>query len=384
MPDKELAALLRGETKPRSKTKVCPYCSLTILALAPRCKHCDGDQAAKRVADNAWRTLPASEGQLSLLRLNNVKFKRKKLTMGKASDLLHKIRDEDGIKTGSAKKGGTGAGQLVANVFRRAAALAVTFLIGVAIHHFRAWETIPALLKGKPDNNAVVTDEEIPSPRKPTTAERAADTMAIRETRDAPDARFDNTEETIQSDTEPVQYPTEESKYASRFKEPTTGSMINLTLTNDKDLSGHLVRITAESVTVERNGGIVTVPRNKLAARSRARCYQDDYVRIMEVLEQNQQRQYEVAQRKNEEWKQSQQAASERKLITAKSTPKTTTTDRTPTANSKSGSAMRPDLGNMSMKEWMDKYNTDNELLRARQQRVHKYERNRHREDRVD
>lgn len=400
MPDADLAALIRGEDHenkpaaarpPTKKYKSCPYCTSEVLVRAQKCKYCNGDLTAMALQGRDWQNEPVTDGQKMFLKKMKIKINGP-ITKAQAAGLISTAKLQDPDLFARVAAAGAGQPRQRAGLGFGAKAAIFLLLVGAAIgalHHFgklgdavNAVKNAAAGMKRQvapapspgPDRSqddpsgrtiALQTEyEEIEDPR--AVAARAADpgSDAVQ-----PGARVD-----------PM-----EAKLRAEHRPPSIGSTLLVRLKTGGVLKGALARLDEKGIALKTGTATVQFQKSQLSDITRAVCYRDDYVAFRMAQHEAYLAQqasgkaaagkYEAAeaarQARLNAKRRAQMARADNRIVTNR---KKTGGLPPPSTSTERAASVPTSSGNMSMREWMLKYNKDNARLLARQARVKAYE----------
>jgi len=396
MPDADLAALIRGEDKenepvrpPTKKYKSCPYCTSDVLIRAQKCKYCAGDLTAMALQGRDWQTEPATDGQKAFLKKMKIKVGGP-VSRAQAAGLLStaKLQDPELF----ARVAASGAGQPGRRKGLGAGARAAVFLLIIggavgALHHFGKLGTIIRAAKNAAsDMKRQVAPE--PAPAVDTSVdEPAGHTLALQT--DYEEISDPRAAASTGPASDTIQPGATENPMAARLRAewapPKMGSTLLVRLTTGGVIKGELARLNDRGISLKSGSATLEFQKKQLSDITRAVCYRDDYVAFR--LAQHDAYIAQQADSKSAASKHlADEAARQARLNSKRRAQMARADNRIVTNRKKSGGLPRPTSateraasvprtsGNMSMREWMMKYNTDNARLLARQARVKAYE----------
>ena len=405
MPDEELASLIREEETPLKKSpspaqstdrKTCPYCSANILVRAQRCKICGGNVRVSVLQNADWENEPVMDGQAKLLRMIGTK-PAKSMTAGQAAELISSAREENpGIFKGvsasakrkSSRKSGKGGFIIFLLLVAGAgfAALKITGRLDDTID--RVKQTVYSFIPRNTED--IVIGDDSPAPRAPSVVNEE-DSGPVVSVGNEPTDDISEKESVLPPPGRKKTVSSEENPLAAKFRRehtaPKTGAAVYVGLKSGGVLQGKLKEVNKDSIVVQRGMADVTLPRKQLSDESRACFYVDDYVAYRLFQNRLYLARAEKARQYARKWDEKEadrnaKASEFRSRTYSKTSGPTSAHDKgTTSAGATSGAAGNRELddqrvasGEMSMAEWMKKYNKNNARLMARQKRVSNYE----------
>lgn len=385
MPDADLAALIRGEDQedepvrpPTKKYKSCPYCTSDVLIRAQKCKYCAGDLSAMALQGRDWQTEPATDGQKMFLKKLGIKVGGP-VSCAQAAGLISTAKLQD--PGHFARVAASVAGQPVKRRGLGFGAKAAIFLLLLAV----AFGTLRHFGKLRPTINAVkkavagVKQQVAPDPapvRDTSADEPAGRTVALSTDYEeivdpraaAAPAAADPGSDTVQprASVDPM-----EARLRAEWAPPKIGSTLLVRHKKGGVIKGTLTRLDQTGISLKSGPATLEFRKSELADITRAVCYRDDYVAFRMAQHKAYLAQHEQGRGAATKHDAAEKARKDR--LNAKRRAQMARADnRIVTKRAKSG---QPSMsGGMSMREWMEKYNTDNARLLARQQRVKNYE----------
>lgn len=397
MPDADLAALIRGEDHeeqpvrpPTKKHKSCPYCTCDVLIRAQKCKYCNGDLTAMALQGRDWQTEPATDGQKMFLKKMKIRVGGP-MSKAQAAGLISNGRIQDPNLFALAAAAGAGQPARRGSFGFPVRLVIFLLLVGGCFGALKHFGKLDAAINAAKRAAAGMRRQAAPAPlpvQDPSDTDPQGRTLALQtEYEEIADPRAGSG--AADSGADAGQPEQEDDPMAAKFRAehtpPAIGSTLLVQLSTGGVISGTLTKLDDDGICLKTGAATLSFKREQLSDITSAVCYTDDYVDFRMAQHQMYLAQaargqaaagkYEAAaearlSRLNAK-RRAQQARADNRIVTNR---KKTGGLPPPKTASERVASVPTTSGNMSMREWMEKYNTDNARLLARQARVKAYE----------